>query len=119
MKWFDKYLQDVKVNKWVAVKFGVVVSVIAFIISYMYNTLTAMERGPREVVAIAIGVIWFPLWLLLTYSLERRNEKILERRQLEKEKEIEERRKKYDSNGKRINNKKKKKLRRQNEMKDE
>lgn len=112
MKWLDKYIQDVKVNKWVAAKFGAVVSVIAFIFSYLYNLISGAPKDVSIIIAIVMGIIWFPIWILFSFSLVRRADKIYERSRIAKEKEMEERRKKYETtSGKKINNKKKKKLR--------
>lgn len=111
MKWLGNYTQDVKNNKWVAVKFGVIVSVFAFILSFLYSTISGEPKDVAVVVAIAIGIICFPVWIAFSYSLARRVDKINERAKLKKEMEMQEKRKKFEgSNGKKVNNKKKKKL---------
>lgn len=114
-KWVNKYISDVRINKWRAVIYGAVFGVLVFISSFCEkNVKDKLPVDESIKVSTGVAVIMAALWILATNMIVKNKEKKEKEASEKLEKALEEKRLKAEmtAGGKKINNKKKKKYRR-------
>jgi hypothetical protein len=113
-KFMKKYVVDIRVSKWNAVKFGAVFSFFIFTPTFIYNKVyDKLSNIDSAIIAIGASIIMGAVWALCSIiyvkNLDKRDIKESEKNK----KIIDDRRLKVEmaASGKRVNNKKKKKYR--------
>jgi len=113
-KIITRYVNDIRVSKWNAFKFGGIFAFIVFTTSFTYNKVfDKLSNTDSAIIAIGTAIIMGIMWAVVSIMFTKNMDKIDRKESEKNRKTIDDRRIKAEmaASGKKMNNKKKKKYR--------